>query len=652
MKRLIVVLSSLFITIGVFAQQDPVIMTIDGKPVTKSEFLQIYLKNNPDPKFDKASLDEYVELFKKFKLKVIEAEALGYDTIPKLARELNGYKKQLAMPYLQDSTKNEELVREAYDRLQNEVRASHILIKADEKTSPEDTLKIYNRLLAMKKRIENGEDFASIAMAPNGSEDPSVSSNGGDLGYFTAFQMVYPFEDAAFKTEIGKVSMPFRTRFGYHILMVSDKRPARGTMEAAHIMVRVTKESTEQEVNAARDKANEIYDLIEKGEKFEDLVKKYSDDGSTLSKGGILPQFGTGAATRMVPEFEDAAFELKNDGDVSKPIRTDFGFHIIKRISWKPVPSFEEMEKEIRTRVSRDSRSQITQASFVEKLKKEYGFKKKNDKPVLWFENVLDSTYYLGLFKAASVSASKPIFTLNGKKYTQQDFANYLEQNYRSANKGGDMKQMLLDQYAKWEKKAIIDYESDRLPEKYPAYKALLKEYHDGILLYEVMSDLVWNKAMRDTSGLKAYYEENKSNYMWNLRYEADVMECKDQKIAEQVYQMMQNDTVQVNAVVKEVNKDSELNVRLRNGKLDVEKTAYLKDQKLVNGLNKPYEFEGKYYVVRLKEVIQPTQKEFYEAKGAVTSDYQNKLEKDWLAELEAKYPIVVNEAALYSLGE
>ncbi len=652
MKHLIVVLSSLFITVGVFAQQDPVIMTIDGKPVTKSEFLQIYLKNNPDPKFDKASLDEYVELFKKFKLKVIEAEALGYDTIPKLARELNGYKKQLAMPYLQDSTKNEELVREAYDRLQNEVRASHILIKADEKTSPEDTLKIYNRLLAMKKRIENGEDFASIAMAPNGSEDPSVSSNGGDLGYFTAFQMVYPFEDAAFKTEIGKVSMPFRTRFGYHILMVSDKRPARGTMEAAHIMVRVTKESTEQEVNAARDKANEIYDLIEKGEKFEDLVKKYSDDGSTHSKGGILPQFGTGAATRMVPEFEDAAFELKNDGDVSKPIRTDFGFHIIKRISWKPVPSFEEMEKEIRTRVSRDSRSQITQASFVEKLKKEYGFKKKNDKPVLWFENVLDSTYYLGLFKAASVSASKPIFTLNGKKYTQQDFAIYLEQNYRSANKGGDMKQMLLDQYAKWEKKAIIDYESDRLPEKYPAYKALLKEYHDGILLYEVMSDLVWNKAMRDTSGLKAYYEENKSNYMWNLRYEADVMECKDQKIAEQVYQMMQNDTVQVNAVVKEVNKDSELNVRLRNGKLDIEKTAYLKDQKLVNGLNKPYEFEGKYYVVRLKEVIQPTQKEFYEAKGAVTSDYQNKLEKDWLAELEAKYPIVINEAALYSLGE
>lgn len=652
MKRLIVVLSSLFITIGVFAQQDPVIMTIDGKPVTKSEFLQIYLKNNPDPKFDKASLDEYVELFKKFKLKVIEAEALGYDTIPKLVRELNGYKKQLAMPYLQDSTKNEELVREAYDRLQNEVRASHILIKADEKTSPEDTLKIYNRLLAMKKRIENGEDFASIAMAPNGSEDPSVSSNGGDLGYFTAFQMVYPFEDAAFKTEIGKVSMPFRTRFGYHILMVSDKRPARGTMEAAHIMVRVTKESTEQEVNAARDKANEIYDLIEKGEKFEDLVKKYSDDGSTLSKGGILPQFGTGAASRMVPEFEDAAFELKNDGDVSKPIRTDFGFHIIKRISWKPVSSFEEMEKEIRTRVSRDSRSQITQASFVEKLKKEYGFKKKNDKPVLWFENVLDSTYYLGLFKAASVSASKPIFTLNGKKYTQQDFAIYLEQNYRSANKGGDVKQMLLDQYAKWEKKAIIDYESDRLPEKYPAYKALLKEYHDGILLYEVMSDLVWNKAMRDTSGLKAYYEENKSNYMWNLRYEADVIECKDQKIAEQVYQMMQNDTVQVNAVVKEVNKDSELNVRLRNGKLDVEKTAYLKDQKLVNGLNKSYEFEGKYYVVRLKEEIQPTQKEFYEAKGAVTSDYQNKLEKDWLAELEAKYPIVVNEAALYSLGE
>jgi len=652
MKRLIVVLSCLFIAAGAIAQKEPVIMTIDGKPVTKSEFLQIYLKNNPDPKYDQASLDEYAELFKKFKLKVLEAEALGYDTIPKLVRELDGYKKQLAMPYLQDSSMNEALVREAYNRMQNEVRASHILIKLNEKASPEDTLKVYNRLMAIKKRIENGEDFATIAMAPGGSEDPSVNVNGGDLGYFTAFQMVYPFEDAAYKTEVGKVSMPFRTRFGYHILRVTDKRPARGTMEAAHIMVRITPNSTEEEVKAAEDKANEIYDLLMNGQDFRDLVRKYSDDGSTLSKGGVLPQFGTGATTRMVPEFEDAAFALKNDGDISKPIRTEYGFHIIKRISWKPVPSFDEMRKELESRVTRDSRSQLTQESFITKLKQEYHFKKKNDKPILWFKNVIDSTYYLGKFDPETVSASKPIFTLNGVKFTQKEFAHYLADNFRGAKRDGSVEEMLLDQYGNWEKKAILDYETSRLPVKYPAYKALLNEYHDGILLYEVMSDLVWNKAMKDTTGLKAFYEANKNKYMWDLRYDAEVMECKDKAIADKVYEMMSSDTAKINNIVKEINLDSELNVRLRTGKLDVAKSDFLANQNLKVGLNKPYEVEDKFYVVRVKEVLQPMQKEFYEAKGAVTSDYQTKLEQDWLSQLANKYPVVINKEALYNLGK
>lgn len=651
MKKLIVSIVTIFLGVVATAQSnDPVIMTIDGKEVRKSEFLQIYLKNNPDPKFDKAALDEYVELFTKFKLKVNEAEALGYDTIPRLVRELEGYERQLANPYLIDSTMNEELVKQAYDRTQTEVRASHILIKLNDKT--DDTLQVYNRLLKLKERIENGEDFSMVAMGKGGSEDPSVASNGGDLGFFTAFQMVYQFEDAAYNTEVGTVSMPFRTRFGYHILKVTDKRPARGTMKTAHIMVQVGKNDTEDKVEAAKGKINEIYDLLEKGEEFESLVRKYSDDPSSNGKGGELPEFGTGSSTRMVPEFEDAAFELKNDGDFSKPVRTDYGFHIIKRLSWEPVPEFEAMEKKLRSKVAKDARSQKTQASFVEKLKEEYGFKKKSPKTLSYFENVLDSTYFQGKFDSDQVTKNKPIFLLDKKKYTQKDFALYLEKNYRSIRRGAPIKNVITEQYAKWENETILNYERSKLPQKYPAYKALITEYHDGILLYEVMSDKVWNKAMKDTTGLQEYFEKNKDKYWWGKRYDADIFECYTMDAAKQTYGLLQSDTAKVSNVIKTVNEESELNVRHRSGKYDVDRNRFFDGDDLELGLNEIYKKDGKFYVVSVKEVLEPAQKEFSEAKGAVTSDYQNFLEAEWLKELEGKYKVVINEDVLYNLGK
>jgi peptidyl-prolyl cis-trans isomerase SurA len=338
MKKQLFAVIGLLLSFGTLAQkQDPVLLEINGKPVTKSEFLQIYLKNNNDPKYDKVSLDEYMELFKKFKLKVAEAEALGYDTIPKLKKELDGYKKQLALPYLIDSAKNEALVREAYDRTKTEVRASHILIRMESNASPADTLAAYNKIMGLKKRIEKGEDFGFVARSKGGSDDPSAITNGGDIGFFTAFQMVYPFEEKAYNTPVGSISEPFRTKFGYHILKVTDKRPARGTIKTSHIMVSVPKEASQEDAQNAEKKINELYDMLVNGSKFEDLASDHSDDPSTSNKGGILPPFGTGTTTRMVPVFEDAAFALKNDGDISKPVRTEYGFHIIRRLEWKDV---------------------------------------------------------------------------------------------------------------------------------------------------------------------------------------------------------------------------------------------------------------------------------------------------------------------------
>jgi len=652
MNKLIAFAITCMITFVGFSQEDPVIMTIDGDPITKSEFLQIYLKNNDNPQYDQKSLDEYMELFKKFKLKVAEAEALGYDTIPRLKKELAGYQKTLARPYLIDSTKNEALVREAYDRTLEEVHAAHILVRLESNATPADTLKAYNRLLDLKKRIEAGESFEAVAKSKMGSEDPTVQKNGGDLGYFTAFQMVYQFEDAAYSTPVGQVSDPFRTRFGYHILKVIDRRPARGTMEAAHLMIAARSDASEAEINNAKTKIYELYEMLEKGESFEELVSKYSDDPSSNGKGGALPQFGTGTTTRMVPEFTKAAFELKNDGDYSEPVQTDYGFHIIKRISWKDVDPFEDLKKEIEKKVAKDARSVKTQASFVKNLKKEYGFKSKSSKGLKWFYNNIDSTYHLGKFKASDYPKKKVLFKLDGEKFRANDFAEYMEKNYRGARRD-EPKTVVDKQYDQWEEETILNYEESKLADKYPAYKALITEYHDGILLYEVMSDKVWNKAMRDTVGLKAFYEANANNYQWGERIDAEVYECGTMLLAQQTAKLLEIDTLSSEEIMKAVNESSSLNVKYRKGKFDTEKTGFIAAAKtpLKKGISEVYEYEGKFYVVVVNDNIPAGPKKFDEAKGAITSDYQNHLEKEWMKEIEGKHKIVINTEELYSIG-
>lgn len=651
MKSLLVSVTCILSLNFSFAQTDQTVMEINGKPVTKSEFLQIYLKNNPDPKYDKAALDEYMELFKKFKLKVAEAEALGYDTIPKLKRELEGYRKSLATPYLVDSEKNEEMIRQAYERLKKEIRASHILVRVDENASSADTLAAWNKLMTLKKRIENGEDFTAVAKGIGGSEDPSVVQNGGDLGYFTAFQMVYPFEEAAFTTPIGKVSNPVRTRFGYHILKVVGERPARGTMTVSHIMISTTKDDTPEQMGDAAKKAQEIYEKLQKGENFEQLATMFSDDFNSSEKGGVLPPFGSGTTTRMLPEFEEAAFALKNDGDISQPVKTQYGYHIIKRISWKDIASFEAMKKDLQNKVKRDDRAKKTQDYFVQKLKKEYNYVNKTSKTLKPFYKAIDSTYYKGSWTADKIKSNKPLFVLNGKNFTQKEFADYLAKN-SSVAPNTNVQDLVNTQYANWEKSAILAYEETQLERKHPEFKALMQEYHDGILLYEVMSDKVWNKASKDTSGLRDFYRLNMSKYQWKERADAVVYECLDKDIATRVHKMLQNDTINSKDVLDKINADSELNLRVRTNKFEISETPYLQGKNLKKGLNGPYEVDGKYYVVKVETIIPAGPKSFEEAKGAITADYQSFLEKNWLDELAKKHPIKVNETVLYNLSQ
>jgi peptidyl-prolyl cis-trans isomerase SurA len=550
-----------------------------------------------------------------------------------------------------DSSKNSALVAQAYERMKNEVHAAHILVKVAENASPEDTLAAYNRILAIKKRIENGEDFATVAKGKNGSDDPSAVRNGGDLGYFTAFQMVYQFEEAAYKTPVGKISNPVRTKFGYHILKVIDIRPARGTMKAAHIMVATGKDASAEEIESASKKVDEIYSKLQAGESFEKLASEFSDDAQTAEKGGELPLFGTGTTTRMVPEFEEAAFALTANGDISKPVQTAFGFHIIKRLDLTPLRSFDELKKEIQGKVNKDERSIVTQNSFIEKLKKTYAFKDSYSKTSKWFVQSIDTNYFKGTWNADALKTNTTMFTLDKKAFTQKEFASYLQKNYRSF-RNMDSKSLVQKQYNAWQNSEILAYEESKLDSKYPDFKALMQEYHDGILLYEIMSDKVWNKAIKDTSGLKVFFDDHNSNYTWGKRYNAYVYECLNEDVSKKVANMLKSDTISSRTIINAINKDSELNLRVRTGKFEVETTPYLKGHDLKKGVNPAYLYEGKYYILKIDEILEPTAKTMTEAKGAATSDYQNYLEKEWLTEIAKKHPIVIHEQVLYSLGK
>jgi peptidyl-prolyl cis-trans isomerase SurA len=509
MKSLNLFICSLFLILiterSIAQDKSAPVLTVDGEVTTLEEFENIFRKNNRDSSITKQSLDEYMELFVNFKLKVKEARELGLDTVTKFKNELEGYRTQLARPYLTDTDKLNDLVQEAYRNLSQEVHAKHILVKCEPTATPADTLKAYSRILAIRERVLAGEDFSAVAKSNGGSDDPSVKDNGGDLGYFTAFQMVYPFEQAAYSTPVGQISMPVRTRYGYHILSILDKRQARGEIHVAHIMVKPKAEAN-GEMNAET-KIQEIHQKLRTGEStFEDLASKYSDDASSAKKGGELAWFGTG---KMVLEFEDAAFNLKKDGDISEPFKTDFGWHIVKRLEYRPLAPFADQEKEIKNKVSKDSRAEQTRKSFVEKLKKEYNYTI-NQKELSKILAKADTNAFEGKIYVKKKSLKKPFYTMNGEKVTVGDFNEFMRTKGRT-RPTVTPKEHVQNMAMKFGEEKLLALEDSRLEQKHTAFRLLMKEYREGILLFELTDQKVWSKAVKDSVGLANFYEMNKT---------------------------------------------------------------------------------------------------------------------------------------------
>ncbi|MFT6442199.1 MAG: peptidyl-prolyl cis-trans isomerase SurA [Salibacteraceae bacterium] len=655
MKQFISLLSILCFGIVVFAQdsKDPILLKVEGQEVFLSEFEAVYNKNNSNAQaIDPKSKSEYLDLYINFKLKVAEAEALGMDTNRKFINELAGYRKQLAEPYLTDQQVTDDLIKEAYDRSKFDVNAFHILVQVDENASPKDTMaalkKIKNLFLKIKDPLMDFEKIAKTA-----SEDPSAATNGGDLGYFSAFQMVYPFETAAFNTAPGSISDPIRTRFGYHIIYVKDKRSARGEIHAAHIMVKVENGEDVDEVDLAEKKINELYQNLNDGENFENLAKEFSDDQGSARDGGELPWFGTG---RMVPAFENAAFGLEKDGEFSKPIRSRFGWHIVKRLEVRKVPEFDAIKDELKKKVTRDGRGSKSKSSFYAKVKKEYDFQL-NQKNLLAMSKIIDTDYYERKWKARDKAKGmrKPIFMLEDSKYmaekktvNQADFAVYIEQNRKFQRIPKTDPMIIIDQlFDGYVKQVLTSFENKRLEKKYPKFGALMKEYHDGILLFDLMDQKVWSKAVKDTIGLQAYYEANKTQHVWPDRLDAVVFNCGDKKLAKKTYKMakkmMKSMTYNEDSLLSYINVDSQLNLKIEDEKFEKGTHDYVDrlDWSAI-GFTKIQSDNEKYRFAYLRSFLPTQPKQLDEAKGLYISAYQDYLEKEWLQSLKDKYKVEV----------
>ncbi len=649
MKNLLGLLLLAVMTFHAFAQNSSrTLITIGNEEVSVDDFLSIYNKNRQvGEQLDPKTLDEYVDLFVNFKLKVKEAESLGMDTIPAFIKELSGYRKQLANPYLVDTEVGEQLIQEVYNRLQTEVRASHILISVSENASPLDTLKAYNKILNLRNEILNGADFASAASLY--SQDPSARDNSGDLGYFSALYMVYPFENAAFTTALGEVSVIIRTRFGYHILKVTDKRSSRGEVKTAHIMVKFDKKSGHNatvDKQIAKQKIDDIYlKLIEENADFTEMAKQYSDDKKSALNGGQLPWFGS---NKMVTSFEDAAFKLELEGALSKPVQTPYGWHIIKLLDRRALGAFEEEKDEIKKRVEKDSRAQLKRTYLVNRLKKEYDFKVSESVFTALKRNAEVNVITGKLsFKQPFKSPQQMIFSIANTQFYLDDFLVYLFAMPSIQGKSKDAELYIDDAFSKWSEDQIIAYEDAHLETKYNDFRLLMKEYRDGILLYELTDEKIWTKAIKDTTGLKAFYEANKDRYMWDVRVKAKIINCLNDKVAHKVQKRLRKSSVDFEKLKVKINKKSSLNMVVEEGLFSRGDNAFVDQVVWSEGVSDLIYDNQNVKIICVDEVLPPQAKALSQIKGLIISDYQESLQAKWISELKSKYLVKVNEDVL-----
>ncbi len=612
-----------------YAQQskNKKLFTIDNSSVYSDEFIKVFNKNRDIvSEENKKTIEEYLDLYINYKLKLKQAYELKYDTVSSYKNELAKYREQLISPYLSDGKVTMALVKEAYERTKTEVNASHILLQVSPKASPQDTLKAYQRIIEARNKIIEGASFKEIAKQY--SQDPSAQQNGGDLGYFSAFSMVYPFENAAYTTKTGKVSKPFRTRFGYHILTVNSVRDSQGEVQVAHIML---KENLKDSL-VAKTKIDELYAQILQGENFERLAKMHSEDRSSSINGGSLPKFNR---SRMVPSFAEVAFSLTKPNEVSKPFITPYGWHIVKLIKKHPIQSFEKMESELTEKIEKSPRVAIAGKSIINKLKNTY---------TIDVDNVMLQSFLnrdtISIFK----NPEHKIFTINGVSTPLKEL---------SVLDSPKNNQTLKEVYTSFLDTKVIQYFKDNLENTNQDFAFTMQEYRDGLLLFNILQDKVWKRAEKDTVGLQSFFNTNRENYKWSKRGDVILASCTQKDKALLVKKFLEENK-SIDEIKKLVNQGATIHVIFTEGVLEEGHHKLPKDF-LFKEIGIAYVVsasKNEFTVIKVKEILPPTLMKLKETRGKVVNDFQEYLEVNWIKELKQKYPVKIKKSVLKKLSK
>ena len=627
--------------VGAQLNAQEVLFTVGNQSITTEEFKAVYEKNKGvGAALDPKTPEEYLELYINFKLKIAEAYEQQRDTATEFKNEFGGYRAQLAKPYLSDQGAEDELVSQAFSRMQEEVRAAHIMIALEANALPSDTLKAYRQLLDLRKSILSGKTKFENA-ARETSADTWSAKNGGDLGYFTAFNMVYPFESAAYELEVGDLSMPVRSQYGYHLVKLLDRRSASGIVRVRHIFFASNGKSSLQEQQRAERSANEIYTRLEGGEDFISLLE-FSEDRKTKDAMGELPEFGI---NKMMPAFEEAAFSLEAPGDYSAPVETSIGWHVIQLIEKKPLASFEELQSELKKKVKRDTRSRVGATRFMKRLKSEYDFAI-DERWLGRTMNLVDKNAFgTGTWEIPTLSRDRVVATFANEKIYQSEVLEFWAKNQNQSSEAVRVEflRVLFNAYSN---DRMIAYEDGQLESKHADFRNLVREYKEGILLFDLTQEAVWNKAAQDSAGIANHYELIKEDYRWEDRVQATYWVTTDEKLAKKIAKWTAKN--KVDKVKELLENEDALSVAIQNG-------TYEKDDNSVivavwqqdSGTFGPIELDnGSFAVVQIDEFIPSAPKALNEIKGLVIASYQDTLEKEWVNALKLKFEVNVNENA------
>ena len=636
-----------------FAQNSTkeVLFTIDNKSYYTDEFARVYKKNLDLVKDEsQKELNQYLELFVGYKLKINKAYKLGLQDGASYQNELKSYRGQLSKNYTSDSKVTKELVEEGYKRFLKEIKASHILFTVDENAAPEDTLKAYKQALDVRKRAIAGEDFGKLAA--EFSQDPSAKDNKGDLGYFTAFRMVYAFETGAYKTPKGSISNPVRTRFGYHLIKVVDVRDNRGDVVVAHIMIMNPADNVEnKEVDdKGKNTIQDIYKKLQQGEKFEDLAKQFSEDKSSSSKGGVLNRFGSGQLSSE--EFENVAFNLTKENPVSEPFKSQYGWHIVKLIDKFSVKTIDEIRSDLESKVSKDDRSRLITASMNEKLRKKYSIKR-DDKFYATLSKSVGNDIYEGKWETPAdlKSFNKNLVTINGtKSLSGASFLNYVKDQQKSKITLKPISKLIDKFYESYLDQELSQYYDDNLEKEFPEFSAVMDEYRDGLLLFDLMEKEIWNKSKSDSLGLKSFYDKNINNYQWKNRLDLTIMSSTNFDVIKKAAKYLKSDK-SVDFIKEKLNvKDGPVNIMAKVGVFEEGNEALPKNLKFETGISDIIK-EGEYYfVTKVNTTLPAGPKTLDECKGKAINDYQQFLEDNWVKDLKKEFKVEVNQTVFESV--